>query len=96
MALSGNGQPWNTVDIIQLDPYRTLPIQCLFTGAGSTNDWQQNYTQIGYDFFIQNEARLKEGINAWHIDVEGDHEWKVWLTGLYNALPLLFQESSVV
>ena len=95
MALSGNGQPWNTVGIIQLDIFRSLPIQCLFTGAGSSGDWQQNYTQIGYDYFIQNEPRLKEGINAWHVDVEGEHVWKVWLTGLYNALPLMFQESTV-
>ena len=96
MALSGNGQPWNTVAIIQQGDYRGLPIQCLFTGSGTYGDIQQNYTQIGYDYFVQNEPRLKEGVNAFHVEVEGEHEWKVWLTELYNAAPLLFQECSVV
>ena len=95
MALSGNGQPWNTVDIIQMEPFKDLPIQAFFTGAGNNQDWQQNYTQIGYDHFIQYEPRVKDGVNAWHVDVDGEHEWKVWLTDLYNALPLLFQESTV-
>ena len=95
MALSGNGQPWNTVDLIQMEPFRDLPIQALFTGAGTYGDVQQYYTEIGYDHFLQYEPRLKDGVNAWRVDVEGEHEWKVWLTDLYNALPLLFQECTV-
>ena len=95
MALSGNGQPWNTVDMIQMEPFRDLPIQALFTGAGTYGDVQQYYTEIGYDHFLQYEPRLKDGVNAWRVDVEGEHEWKVWLTDLYNALPLLFQECTV-
>lgn len=96
MALSGNGQPWNTVDLIQLEPFKDLPIQCLFTGAGSNQDWQQYYTEVGYQYFVENEPRVRDGINAWHVDVDGEHEWKVWLTDFYNALPLLFQECTVV
>ncbi|MBR4473941.1 MAG: hypothetical protein IKS55_09925 [Oscillospiraceae bacterium] len=96
MALSGNGQPWNTVDLIQKEPFKDLPIQCLFTGSGTYGDWQQNYTQVGYDYFLEKEPRVKDGVNAWHVEVDGEHEWKVWLTDLYNALPLLFQECSVV
>lgn len=93
MALSGNGEPWKTVGIIQSNEYADLPIRCLFTGAGTYNDWQQNYTEIGYTYFLENEPRVAEGKNAWHVDVQGEHEWKVWFTDLYNALPLMFQET---
>ena len=34
-----------------------------------------------------------DGKNAWHVNVEGEHEWKVWFTDMYNALPLMFQET---
>ena len=92
-AFSGNGEPWVTVAAIQDGDYASLPIRCYFTGAGTQNDLQQYYTQIGYDYFVENEPRLTEGTNAWHVDVEGEHEWKVWFTDIYNALPLLFQET---
>lgn len=93
MALSGNGEPWKTVGIIQDNEFKDLPIRCLFTGAGTYNDWQQNYTEIGYTYFLENEPRVADGKNAWRVDVEGEHEWKVWFTDLYNALPLMFQET---
>ena len=90
-AFSGNGEPWNTVAILQrTDAYKDLPINCYFTGAGTHNDWQQNYTKIGYEYFLEHEPRVVEGQNAWRVDVDGMHEWKVWFTCLYNALPLLF------
>lgn len=90
-AFSGNGEPWVTVGIIQSGEYAELPINCLFTGAGSMGDSQQNYTQVGYDYFIENEPRLTDGKNAFHVDVNGEHEWKVWFTDIFNALPLLFK-----
>ena len=90
-AFSGNGEPWITVRTIQSDDYADLPINCFFAGAGASGDFQQNYTQIGYEYFIENEPRLTEGKNAFHVDVNGDHEWKVWFTDIFNALPLLFK-----
>ena len=66
-------------------------MDCLFTGAGSLNDWQQNYTQIGFEYFVEKDARFVEGENAWRVDVDGGHEWKVWFTGLYNAMQVMFQ-----
>ena len=90
-AFSGDGEPWITVRVIQSDEYADLPINCLFTGAGSSGDFQHNYTQIGYDYFIENEPRLTDGKNAFHVDVNGEHEWKVWFTDIFNALPLLFK-----
>ena len=92
LALSGDGEPWITAGIIESGDYATLPVNCFFTGAGTMNDWQQNYTEIGFDYFVERDSRFVEGTNAWHVDVEGGHEWKVWFTDLYNALPLMFQQ----
>ncbi len=90
-AFSGNGEPWKTVAAIQEEEYAKLPVDCLFTGAGSLNDWQQNYTKIGFEYFVEKDERFVEGENAWRVDVEGGHEWKVWFTGLYNAMQVMFQ-----
>ncbi len=90
-AFSGDGEPWITVRIIQTGDYADLPINCLFTGAGLDGDFQDQYTQIGYDYFLENEPRLTDGKNAFHVDVNGGHEWKVWFTDIFNALPLLFK-----
>ena len=90
-AFSGNGEPWKTVSMIQSDEFTTLPVDCLFTGAGSLNDWQQNYTKIGFEHFVEKDSRFVEGENAWNVDVNGGHEWKVWFTCLYNAMQVMFQ-----
>ena len=65
-------------------------MNCYFTGAGTVNDWQQHYTQVGYEYFLEHLPYLVEGKNAWRVDVEGEHEWKVWFTDIFNALPLMF------
>ena len=90
-AFSGNGEPWKTVSAIQSDEFAALPVDCLFTGAGSLNDWQQNYTKIGFEHFVEKDSRFVEGENAWNVDVNGGHEWKVWFTCLYNAMQVMFQ-----
>ncbi len=90
-AFSGNGEPWKTVSEIQSEEFAALPVDCLFTGAGSLNDWQQNYTKIGFEYFLEKDARFVEGENAWRVDVDGGHEWKVWFTCLYNAMQVMFQ-----
>ena len=90
-AFSGNGEPWTTLDLINQEKYASLPINCFFAGAGTNNDWQQHYTEIGFDYLVENDSRLISGENAWRVDVEGEHEWKVWFTDMYNALPLMFQ-----
>ena len=92
-AFSGNGEPWQTVGIIQSGDYAGLPVNCFFTGAGTTDDWQQNYTEIGYEYFIERDDRFVDGENSWRVDVDGGHEWKVWFTDIYNALPLMFQRT---
>ncbi|MBP5239796.1 MAG: hypothetical protein J6Z15_04280 [Oscillospiraceae bacterium] len=93
-AFSGNGSPWETVNTIQQSSeYRELPINCYFTGAGTVNDWQIDYTRNGYNYFVEQLSQLEEGKNAWHVDVEGGHEWKVWFTDIFNALPLMFPSS---
>ena len=91
-AFSGNGEPWVTVTTIKhtKEAFSKLGMNCYFTGAGTENDWQQNYTKIGYDYFLEHLDYLTEGKNAWRVDVEGGHEWKVWFTDLFNALPLMF------
>ncbi len=91
-AFSGNGEPWKTVSAIQSDEFAALPVDCLFTGAGSLNDWQQNYTKIGFEHFVEKDSRFVEGENAWNVDVNGGHEWKVWFTCLYNAMQVMFQK----
>lgn len=90
-AFSGNGEPWKTVSAIQKDEFAALPVDCLFTGAGSLNDWQQNYTKVGFEHFVEKDSRFVEGENAWNVDVNGGHEWKVWFTCLYNAMQVMFQ-----
>ena len=90
-AFSGNGEPWKTVKAIQSKEFAELPVDCLFTGAGSLNDWQQNYTKIGFEYFVEKDERFQEGENAWRVDVDGGHEWKVWFTCLYNAMQVMFQ-----
>ena len=91
-AFSGNGEPWETVTVIKhtKEAFKDLTMNCYFTGAGTVNDWQQNYTQVGYEYFLEHLPYLVEGKNAWHVDVEGEHEWKVWFTDIFNALPLMF------
>ena len=90
-AFSGNGSPWETVNTIQTtEEYSDLPINCYFTGAGTINDWQIDYTRNGYNYFVEQLPQLEEGKNAWHVDVDGGHEWKVWFTDIFNALPLMF------
>lgn len=91
-AFSGNSEPWKTIAAIQEDEFAKLPVDCLFTGSGSLNDWQQNYTKIGFEYFVEKDDRFVEGENAWRVDVEGGHEWKVWYTCLYNAMQVMFQE----
>ena len=90
-AFSGNGEPWKTISMIQEEPFDALPVDCYFTGAGSLNDWQQNYTKVGFDYFLEKDPRFVEGENSWRIDVDGSHEWKVWYTCLYNAMQVMFQ-----
>ena len=90
-AFSGNGEPWKTAAAIQSEDFSKLPVDCLFTGAGALNDWQQNYTKIGFEYFLERDERFVEGENAWRVDVEGGHEWKVWFTCLYNAMQVMFQ-----
>ena len=90
-AFSGNGSPWETVNTIQQSSeYSQLPINCYFTGAGTVNDWQIDFTRNGYNYFVEQLPQLEEGKNAWHVDVNGGHEWKVWFTDIFNALPLMF------
>ena len=91
-AFSGNGEPWETVTVIKhtKEAFKDLTMNCYFTGAGTVNDWQQNYTKIGYEYFLEHLPYLVEGKNAWRVDVEGEHEWKVWFTDIFNALPLMF------
>ena len=95
-AFSGNGEPWITVTTIKHtnEAFSKLGMNCYFTGAGTMNDWQQDYTKIGYDYFLEHLPYLVEGKNAWHVDVEGEHEWKVWFTDIFNALPLMFPTES--
>ena len=89
---SGNGEPWVTVTAIKHtnEAFKDLTMNCYFTGAGTDGDWQQNYTKIGYDYFLEHLPYLVEGKNAWHLDIEGGHEWKLCFTNLFNSLPLMF------
>ena len=95
-AFSGNGEPWTTVTTIKhtKEAFKDLTMNCYFTGAGTVNDQQQYYTEIGYEYFLEHLPYLVEGKNAWRVDVEGEHEWKVWFTDIFNALPLMFPSES--
>lgn len=90
IALSGDGEPWVTVSMIQEEQYASLPVNCLFTGAGTYNDWAQYYTKDGYNYFLEHDERFRAGENIWNVDVSGEHEWKVWLTGLANGMQVIF------
>ena len=89
-AFSGNYEPWLTASAIRNEPYSDLPIRCLFTGAGTDGDWQQEYTETGFQYLVENDTRLTEGETAFHVDVSGGHEWKLCFTDICNALPLMF------
>ena len=43
------------------------------------------------DEYAVKDSRFVEGENAWNVDVNGGHEWKVWFTCLYNAMQVMFQ-----
>lgn len=66
-------------------------VQCFFTGAG-TRDFQQSNTELRYHEILDNTERLEEGLNAFHTDIEGSHDWITWGAELYNCLQVLFQE----
>lgn len=68
------------------------PIHCFFTGAG-TKDFQQRNTEERFYEILSRTDRLSEGVNAFHTDIEGSHDWLTWGAELYNCLPLLFQET---
>lgn len=89
-AFSGNYEPWLTASAIRGEGWAELPIHCLFAGAGTDGDWQEEYTRIGFDYLVENDERLTEGKNAFRVDVAGGHEWKLCFTDICNALPLLF------
>ena len=67
-----------------------LPVCCLITGAG-TKDFQRENTEKRYDWIVDGCAGLTRGENAFHVDVEGTHNWRAWGVETYNALLVMFQ-----
>ena len=67
-----------------------LPVYCFFTGAG-TKDFQRENTQKRFEMILENCPSLAEGENAFHLDVEGTHNWRMWGVETYNALLVMFQ-----
>lgn len=66
-------------------------IHCFFNSAGSADPmgWQQNDE---YHTLIGESTALSEGKNAWFQYVDGaGHEYRAWVTGLYNFLQMAFK-----
>jgi enterochelin esterase-like enzyme len=67
-----------------------LPVYCFITGAGTT-DFQRENTEKRFDLIADACGGIVRGENAFHVDVEGTHNWKTWGTESYNALLVMFQ-----
>ena len=67
------------------------PIHCFFTGAGTT-DFQQRNTEMRFHEIVEACEGLSEGVNAFHTDIEGAHNWATWGAETVNCLRVLFQE----
>ena len=93
-CFSGNNAKEEVIKTVAKEEFSDLPIYCFFAGAG-TYDGQLYRTNHGYERILEETDRLADGVNAFYQDVVGAHEWKVWSTDLFNAIPLLFQDLSV-
>ena len=69
------------------------PVYCFLAGAG-TKDFQQNNTELRFELLADECSGLERGANAFHVDVEGTHNWHSWGVEVYNALLVLFQNRS--
>ena len=67
-----------------------LPLCCFIAGAG-TQDHQQERTEKHFERIVDASDTLTRGQNAFHVDVEGGHNWKTWGAETYNALLVMFQ-----
>ena len=67
------------------------PIACFYTGAG-LKDFQHDNTETRFYELLRGCSRLKENVNAFHIDVTGYHNWVTWGLELVNCLQLMFQD----
>ena len=72
-------------------PLSEYPIYCLFSGAG-VSDGGQRQQFDAYQWIYESTPRLKTGINSFNVTPDGTHEWKVFVTEMYNALQIMFQD----
>ena len=67
------------------------PIACFYTGAGR-KDFQQENTEKRFYELVDGCGVLREGVNAFHVDVTGYHNWITWGLELCHCLQLMFQD----
>ncbi len=70
--------------------YAEYPIYCMFVGAG-IKDGGNGQQFDDFQWIYDSTPRMVTGINTFYISPEGSHEWKVWVTEMYNALQIMFQ-----
>lgn len=90
-AFGGNSEPKYVAKAANEYPLSEYPIYCLFSGAG-VSDGGQRQQFDAYQWIYESTPRLKTGINSFNVTPDGTHEWKVFVTEMYNALQIMFQD----
>ena len=89
-AFAGNSDPQMVAKKANEELLSKYPIYCLFSGSGIVDGGQGQQFEA-YQWIYESTPRLQSGINSFYVSPEGGHEWKVWVTQMYNALQVMFQ-----
>lgn len=89
MCLSGSGDISYVIDHLNTGFAKEYPISMLFIGAG-TQEVQNGLAHKAFNRLMSEAPNLVEGENAYCFVCQGEHEWSVWFTEMYNCMPLMF------
>ena len=88
--LSGSTETYAVCAAVNSPEYLGFPFQLYYSAAG-TSDAARDDERNCFSYLVENTDRLTEGINAFHHETEGGHNWLVWSTEIFNSLQLVFQ-----
>ena len=86
ICLSGSNNASGALRALESQDYT---VDYLYAGAGSFDPQKDNALR-GYDYIVENSAKLTEGENAKFELICGGHTWNTWSTAFFNAAQLMF------
>ena len=88
--LSGSTETYAVCSAVNAPEFIGFPFQLYYSAAG-TSDAARADERNCFSYLVENTDRLVEGVNAFHHETEGGHNWLVWSTEIFNSLQLVFQ-----